>query len=113
MDETYKEAFYEVDCILNLMPKELTDKIPNAFKTVIEENKSKSYFKVIKEPINEQELKDETITILGMIYKDFLKKQFQNVILAEDNTRNVEISFRDNNKVIENNQALSVIDNEK
>lgn len=72
MEKVYEEAFYEVDEILKLMPIDLSSKIPTQFRQIISENKSKNYKIEIKEPLNEQKLKPETIDILGLIYRDFL-----------------------------------------
>ena len=66
------EAFSEIYEILKLMPQELLDKIPNKFYEMIEEERDKNYIPEIKEPIENEKLKDETIVILGIIYRDFL-----------------------------------------
>lgn len=72
MKRTYEEAFVEVDEILRMMPVELLSKIPIKFRQVISENKAKDYKVEIKEPIEEEKLKEETVVILGLIYRDFL-----------------------------------------
>lgn len=72
MKEIYKEAFSEVDVIFDLMPENLLNKIPNKFKELIKENKSDTYVPNIHEPIEECILKDETLIILALIYRDFL-----------------------------------------
>lgn len=72
MDRAYEEAFVEVDEILKLMPIDLLSKIPVKFRQVISENKAKNYKADIKEPLEEENLKEETIIILGLIYRDFL-----------------------------------------
>ena len=72
MERVYEEAFYEVDEVLKLMPIDLRSKIPIQFRQVISENKAKNYKKDIHEPLNKQELKKETIIILGLIYRDFI-----------------------------------------
>ena len=72
MERVYEEAFYEVDEVLKLMPIDLRSKIPIQFRQVISENKAKNYKKDIHEPLNKQELKKETVIILGLIYRDFL-----------------------------------------
>jgi len=69
---TYEEAFVEVDEILKIMPVELLSKIPIKFRKVISENKAKDYKVEIKEPLEEEKLKEETVVILGLIYRDFL-----------------------------------------
>lgn len=72
MKQEYKESFVEVNEIINMMPRELADKIPNRFKDMLEKEKDKEYKTSIHEPIEECKLKDETIIILGLIYRDFL-----------------------------------------
>lgn len=72
MDKEYRQAFAEIYEILGLMPKELTNKIPNKFYEIITQERDKSYNPVIKEPIENQELKKETLVILGLIYRDFI-----------------------------------------
>lgn len=72
MKEVYKEAFAEVNEIFKLMPEGLLNKIPSEFKQIIEGEKSTSYISQIHEPIEECNLKEETIIILALIYRDFL-----------------------------------------
>ena len=72
MNRAYEEAFAEVDEILKIMPVDLLSKIPVQFRQIISENKAKDYKKQIKEPLEEQALKEETVVILGLIYRDFL-----------------------------------------
>ena len=72
MDRAYEEAFAEVDEILKIMPIDLLSKIPVRFRQVISENKAKDYKVEIKEPLEEEKLKEETVIILGLIYRDFL-----------------------------------------
>ena len=66
------EAFSEIYEIFKIMPQELLDKIPNKFYEMIEEERDKNYIPDIKEPLENEKLKDETIVILGLIYRDFL-----------------------------------------
>ena len=72
MNRAYKEAFAEVDEILKIMPIELLTKIPTKFRSIISENKANDYVIEIQEPLDEEKLKEETIVILGLIYRDFL-----------------------------------------
>ena len=72
MERVYQEAFAEVDEILKIMPIELLSKIPIRFREVISENKAKDYKVEINEDFEEEKLKEETIVILGLIYRDFL-----------------------------------------
>ena len=72
MKEVYKEAFVEVSEVFKLMPKTMLDKIPNRFRQIIENEKSTTYTSNIKEPLEQCTLKEETIIILSLIYRDFL-----------------------------------------
>ena len=72
MNRAYEEAFAEVDEILKIMPIELLTKIPTKFRNIISENKAIDYKIEIQEPLDEEKLKEETIVILGLIYRDFL-----------------------------------------
>lgn len=72
MDKNYQEAFTEVDEVLKLMPIDLVSKISPKLRKLISENKALDYKTTIKEPLEERELKKETIVILGLIYRDFI-----------------------------------------
>ena len=72
MDKAYKEAFAEVDEIFKIMPIDLLSRIPAQFRQIISENKASNYQIDIKEPLEEEKLKKETVVILGLIYRDFL-----------------------------------------
>ena len=72
MDEIYKQAFSEIDEIFKLMPSNLLNQIPEKFKEIIKEEKSINYKPEIKEPLENYQLKEETIIILALIYRDFL-----------------------------------------
>ena len=54
------------------MPQELLNKIPIKFYEMIKEERDTEYIANIKEPLEKQKLKNETIIILGLIYRDFL-----------------------------------------
>ena len=53
MKEEYREAFSELEQILNLMPTNLSNKIPARFKNIISSEKSKTYTPRISEPFEE------------------------------------------------------------
>ena len=72
MDRAYEEAFAEVDEIFKILPIDLLSKIPIKFRQIISENKAKDYKIEIKEDFQEEDLKKETVVILGLIYRDFL-----------------------------------------
>ncbi len=124
MKEMYKEAFSEIDEIFKLMPENLLNKIPLKFKDIIHNKKSIEYKPVIKEPIENCILKDETIIILALIYRDFLcneaeKEQLklrdaQKIKEAEDEIRekyNPDDIFkkRNNHKDIDANEKTKIV----
>ena len=136
MKPEYREAFEEIYEIFSLMPKELLDKIPTKFYEMIKEERDTSYFSNIQEPLEKQKLKNETIIILGLIYRDFLcspdekkrlqekdAKEFQEVEKAlEEEIRekyNPNDIFKNRNKTIsEETQAsedtrITVVQEEK
>lgn len=90
MKKEYKEAFTEVYEIIKLMPSELSNKIPNEFIKMLEEEKDSTYFPKIKEPIENEILKDETIVILGLIYRDFLCSKEERKKLQEKDARELK-----------------------
>ena len=94
----YKEAFSEIDAIFKLMPSNLLNKIPKKFREIIESEKSMTYNPIIKEPIEEFELKEETIIILALIYRDFLCS----------NEEKEQLKLRDAQKIKEAEEELSI-----
>ncbi len=90
MKQEYKEAFAEVYEIIKLMPSELTSKIPDEFIKMLEEEKDNTYFPQIKEPIENEKLKDETIVILGLIYRDFLCSREERRNLQEKDAKELK-----------------------
>ena len=91
MKKEYKEAFSEVDKILELMPKALSDKIPYKFKEIIKKEKSETYIPNITEPIDECNLKEKTVIILALIYRDFLCGEEERKELKARDTKSLEI----------------------
>ncbi len=87
MKKEYEEAFSEVDKIFDLMPIGLLNKIPNKFRELIKENKSSLYNPNISEPFEDCILKDETLVILALIYRDFLcnAQEKQELLLRDSN----------------------------
>lgn len=90
MKPEYREAFEEIYEIFNLMPKELLNKIPTKFYEMIEEERDTNYFPNIQEPLEKQKLKNETIIILGLIYRDFLCSQDEKRRLQEKDARELQ-----------------------
>ena len=72
MNIEYQRAFAEIDEIFKLMPMDLLSKIPPKLRQMISENKAQDYKIKIEEPLEEKNLKKETVVILGLIYRDFI-----------------------------------------
>ena len=90
MKQEYKDAFTEVNEIIKMMPIELVNKIPSKFREMIVEEKYKNYIPDIKEPIEKCKLKNETIIILGLIYRDFLCSPDERKKLQEKDARELQ-----------------------
>lgn len=90
MKQEYKEAFSEVNEIIKMMPEELSNKIPNKFKELLENERAMEYQPNIQEPLEEQKLKNETIIILGLIYRDFLCSSAEKKRLQEKDARELQ-----------------------
>ncbi len=69
MKQSTMEAYAEVDTILNFMDKEYISEIPEKLRNMFREKKAKNYIKNIvpSKPLEEQELKDETLSILAVL----------------------------------------------
>lgn len=90
MKQEYNEAFTEVNEIIKMMPDELVNKIPSKFREMLEDEKDKEYNPKIQEPLEECKLKNETIIILGLIYRDFLCSQDEKRRLQEKDARELQ-----------------------
>ena len=90
MKQEYKIAFSEVDEIIKMMPDELVRKIPKGFKELIAEEKDESYIPNIHEPLEKNKLKNETIIILGLIYRDFLCPKEERIILQKKDAEELQ-----------------------
>ena len=131
MKEVYREAFSEIDEIFKLMPISFINKIPIKFRDMIHNEKSKEYQPIIEEPLENYTLKDETIIILSLIYRDFLcskeekerlkMRDAQRMKEVEEELRekyNVDNLFKNRQKAqedeqVQNNNSLLVIEEEK
>lgn len=67
MNQKYKEALSEVEFILSHFDKSDTEKIPQNFKDFITDNKCKWY-----EITEDDELSEEALAILAIVYRKFL-----------------------------------------
>ena len=88
--ENYKKALKQVYMTLKSLGKDIIDKIPIDMLNFIEENMDKDYFFVLDENIEleEQELMDETLGIISLIWRDYLcSDEERKKLQAEDSER--------------------------
>lgn len=90
MKQEYKMAFSEVNNIIKTMPEELVKKIPKSFREVLIEETDKSYNPDIQEPLEKVKLKNETVIILGLIYRDFLCSSEERKRLQEKDAKELQ-----------------------
>ena len=79
MEDNYPKAYKEVIEILNFVPKESVDKIPQSMLYTFNVKMDRGYnFKVdINKGFEEQELLNETKAILANIFKDYWATPYQ------------------------------------
>lgn len=69
MNQSIMEAYAEVDTILNYMDIKYKNEIPEKLRNIFKEKKADNYEKTIipNKPLNEQNLKEETLSILAVL----------------------------------------------
>ena len=74
MNSINSEVYVDISVIIKMMPIEMREKISKSFINFIEKNKSNNYVSNInpKIPIREQNIRNETKEMLGIIYRDYL-----------------------------------------
>ena len=90
MKQEYKQAFSEVNDIIKIMPEELASKIPKSFKQMVADERDKEYKTNIQEPLEKVKLKNGTIIILGLIYRDFLCSKEERKKLQEKDAKEIQ-----------------------
>lgn len=118
MSPRYMEALSEVDFIISGLESSEINKIPENFRNFIKNNKSKYYdTNSLKEDIEVQKLKEETRSILAIIYRKYLapieereelERKYQEKIREEKK----ELANRDKYEVKEINYSPKVLKNE-
>lgn len=81
------EIYTDISVIIGMMPNEMKSKISRKLIEFIESKKSMDYVSSVnpKLPLNEQNLKEETKVLLGIIYRDYLCDEMEkNRLLEED-----------------------------
>ena len=74
IEKKLKEAAVEMNAIIEYAPKSFKDKIPESFKSFLNEIASKTYkFKYDQnKKLNDQNLKKETRGLICLVYKDYI-----------------------------------------
>lgn len=106
MKQEYKMAFSEVDEIIKMMPDELVRKIPKGFKELVAEEKDESYIPNIHEPLEKYKLKNETIIILGLIYRDFLCPKEERIVLQKKDAEELQRVQNELNKELKEKYSM-------
>ena len=91
MKQSTKDAYAEVDAILNLMDEKYTKLIPKKLRIMIKAKKTKDYTKKIvsNKPLAEQGLSDEALSILAAInYNYWCKDEKRKKELLEIYSKN-------------------------
>ena len=99
MKQSTKEAYAEVDTILDLMDEEYSSAIPKKLRKVFKELKDMDYKKEIvsDKPLEEQNLKRETITLLAILNYNYWctdearKKELMQTYVDNDKRHEEEI----------------------
>ena len=123
IDEIYKNAFKEVNIILENTEKDLYNKIPLKFMDFIKNNMNENYTANIdlNKNIDTQKLLPETEAILSLIYRSYWanseeKKQFNinDKIYLENLENEKKKKYKDINQIFEERKNLNNIklDNE-
>ena len=99
-------AFSEVEEIIKMMPDELVRKIPKGFKELVAEEKDESYIPNIHEPLEKNKLKNETIIILGLIYRDFLCPKEERIVLQKKDAEELQRVQNELNKELKEKYSM-------
>lgn len=102
MNQRYKEALSEVEFVLgNLEPSEVA-KIPKNFRDFITENKCKWY-----EITDDNNLKEETLAILAIIYRKFLAPVEERAELEREYQEKLKKEKEELKQMREKNESVS------
>lgn len=118
MNRFTMEAYAEVDRVLSLMDKKYLDEIPIKLRELFSKEKSKEYIKEIdpNKPLREQNLKEETLSILAVLNynywckdethkKELLELYSENERIHQEKLKekyNADNLFRNKEKIREN-----------
>lgn len=86
MNRVNSQVYTDLNIIINMMPKEMKNKINPKLIEFIEKNQSKTYCSEIKAniPLKQQKIREETKEMLGILYRDYLCEQKEELIRQEE-----------------------------
>lgn len=109
MKQSTKDAYAEVDSILNLMEEKYINAIPKKLRTMIKANKSKDYVKKIvsNKPLLEQKLSDEALAMLAALnYNYWCKDEKRKKELLEIYSNNEKELKEQNDEISKFNNSI-------
>lgn len=88
-----KQAYLEIDAFINLLPEEEKRKIPKDMQEFFKTQKDKEYKKeiYINIPIEKQNLKEETLALIALLYIKYICEN-------EEEKRNLEEIYAENER---------------
>lgn len=120
MNEKYKMAFSEISEIFRLISDELKSKVPQKFLKMIEEEKNVSYKPKFDAnvPLEEQNLMEETISILAMLKlkcwcTEEEKKKFINMLSENERKYEAELNEKYNLDLLFNKREKYIKEKEE
>ena len=120
----FAEASAEINEILSYLPNEYIQRIPKKLRDFFENVKSNNYISKIDpyKPLEEQELKSKTKTILTIIYRNYWcdeeeKKELDRVLIENDKKYEEELRekynpdniFKKNQNIEENHEVENIV----
>lgn len=121
-----RQAFSDLSIIIKMMTNDMRKKINPEFIKFIEENKDTDYVSNINEniPLEKQNLKENTKTLLALIYREYLcsettreellkKEKIQIEEKEKEKSEKYEIKFENKKEKQENNEEVALISNKK
>lgn len=92
MEKMSKQVFSDLIVIFKMMPSDMINKINPSFIKFVEDNYDEKYKSDIKPyiPIMEQKISEETQTMLGLIYQEYLMGNEEKKQLIQEKKDKIE-----------------------
>lgn len=115
MKQSTKDAYAEVDAILNLMDEKYVKQIPKKLRTLIKASKTKDYKKIFisNKPLSEQNISDEALSILAALnYSYWCKDEKRKKELLKIYSNNEKNKAKEENQLIAFNNTIENMNEE-